>query len=127
MAKAGLTRRAALRTIGAGGGALTLLPFLSDDGLMVFAAVQQSGKSPAPRVLTRDQYEATERLVEAILPADERSPGAKEARVADYLDLLLSEVEPAVREQWFDGLRGLDREAKERFGSRFVAITPEQV
>jgi hypothetical protein len=127
MAKSAVTRRAALRTIGAGSGALTLLPFLSDEGLLAFAEVQQSAKSPAPRVMARDQYEATERLVEAILPADERSPGAQEARVADYLDLLLSEVEPAVREEWLDGLRGLDREATERFGRKFAQITPEQV
>jgi hypothetical protein len=127
MAKSTLTRRSALRAIGAGSGALTFLPFLSDDGLMAFAAVQQSAKRPSPRVLTPDQYEITERLVEAILPADERSPGAKDARVADYLDLLLSEVEPAVREEWLDGLRRLDREAKDRFGRRFARITPQQI
>jgi hypothetical protein len=127
MAESGLTRRAALRTIGAAGGALTFLPFLSDDGLLAFAAAQQSAKNQKPRVLAREQYEATERLVEAILPADERSPGAKEARVADYLDLLLSEVEPAVREEWLGGLRELDRESAKRFGKAFGQITPEEI
>jgi gluconate 2-dehydrogenase subunit 3-like protein len=36
-----------------------------------------------------------ETLVEAIIPTDDRSPGAKQARVADYIDLLLSEADPA--------------------------------
>ena len=30
-------------------------------------------------------------LTETIIPADEHSPGAREARVADYIDLLLAE------------------------------------
>jgi hypothetical protein len=42
-------------------------------------------------VLSRAQYATLETLVDAIIPADERSPGAKAAKVADYIDLLLQE------------------------------------
>ena len=51
-------------------------------------------RAPQPKVLSRPQFETLEVLVEAIIPTDDRSPGAKQARVADYIDLLLSEVRP---------------------------------
>src|SRR5262249_54931001 len=89
-----LSRRAALKTIGAGAGALAFLPLLSEEGLAAFAEAQKAGVAPPVlKVLTPAQYATVEALVEAIIPTDERSPGAKQARVADYIDLLLSEAE----------------------------------
>jgi len=122
-----VSRRSALRRIGAGAGALTLLPFLSDEGLAAFLKIQAAGAAPAPKVLSPSQYATLETLVEAIIPADERSPGAKEARVADYLDLLLSEAPAAPRKQWLDGLAALDGEASRRFGGPFVRLDAGQV
>lgn len=123
-----VSRRSALRRIGAGAGALTLLPFLSEDGLAAFAKIQAAGAAPAPRVLSPSRYATLETLVEAIIPADERSPGAKEARVADYIDLLLSESpDEAVRQTWLEGLAALDAEAGKRFGAPFVRLETAQV
>jgi hypothetical protein len=122
-----VSRRAALRRIGAGAGALTLLPFLSDEGLAAFVKIQAAGAPPAPKILSASQYATVEALVEAIIPADERSPGAREARVADYLDLLLSEAPPAPRKQWLDGLAALDGEAARRFGGPFVRLDAGQL
>jgi gluconate 2-dehydrogenase gamma chain len=123
-----VSRRSALRRIGAGAGALTLLPFLSEEGLAAFLKIQAAGAAPAPKVLSPSQYATLEALVEAIIPADERSPGAKEARVADYVDLLLSEApDDAVRQTWLEGLAALDREAGTRFGAPFVGLEAAQV
>ena len=122
-----VSRRAALRRIGAGAGALTLLPFLSDEGLAAFVKIQAAGAPPAPKILSASQYATVEALVEAIIPADERSPGAREARVADYLDLLLSEAPPAPRKQWLDGLAALDGEAARRFGGPCVRLDAGQL
>jgi Gluconate 2-dehydrogenase subunit 3 len=123
-----VSRRSALRRIGAGAGALTLLPFLSDEGLAAFLKIQAAGAAPAPKVLSASQYATLESLVEAIIPADERSPGAKEARVADYIDLLLSESpDEAVRQTWLEGLAALDGEAKTRFGAPFLLLEDMQV
>jgi hypothetical protein len=127
MADRGVTRRDALRALGTGAGALTFFPFLSDQGLVAFAEAQRAADAPRLRVLSEEQYATVESLVEAILPADDRSPGAKEARVADYLDLLLSEAAPPLREEWIDGLRGLDAEASTRFGKGFARLSPDQV
>ena len=118
-----MSRRRALGTIGAGAGALTLLPALSEEGLAAFARIEASGALPAPRVFSAAQFRTLEALVEAILPADDRSPGAREARVADYVDLLLSESEnEASRRPWLDGLAALDAEAEGRFGAPFARL-----
>src|SRR5437867_2199205 len=122
-----VSRRAALRGIGAGAGALTLLPWLSDEGLAAFVQIQAAKAPPTPKILSAPQYATVEALVEAIIPADDRSPGAKEARVADYIDLLLSEAQPPLRQQWLDGLGALDGEAAARFGAPFVRLGPDQV
>lgn len=123
----GVSRRMALKAFGSGAGTLALLPWLSNDGLAAFARIQESGVAPAARMLAPAQFAALERLVEAIIPTDERSPGAKEAHVADYIDLLLSEADEALALQWMGGLAGLDAAADARFGRRFVEIDDSQV
>jgi hypothetical protein len=118
-----VSRRAALKTIGAGAGAIAVLPFLSEDGLAAFADIQRTNAPPSLKVLTAHQYETLAALAEAIIPADERSPGAREARVADYVDLLLSEADDKVRAQWIDGLTVLDAEAAARYAAPFADLS----
>ena len=127
MTKRLITRRGALRTVGAGAGAVAVLPWLSDEGAFAFALLQQTKAGPSLKVLSASQYATLETLVEAIIPADERSPGAKEARVADYVDLLLSEGDAALRQEWLEGLAALDAEAGARFGAPFLRLAAAQV
>ena len=127
MKKQVLSRRAALKTLGTGAGAVTLLPWLSDQGLLAFAGIQRAGAKPALKVLTVPQYATLEVLVDAIIPTDERSPGAKEARVADYIDLLLSESDAELKQQWTDGLAAVDAEAAARFSTPVAKLSAAQV
>ena len=117
-----VTRRTALKALGA----TALLPWLSADGEAAFAEIQARKAPPKLKVLTAAQYATVEVLVETLIPADERSPGAREARVADYIDLLLSEAEAPVRDQWLAGLAALDAEGGKRFGSPFVKLPEAQ-
>ena len=117
-----VSRRTALKAVGA----TALLPWLSEDGLAAFAEIQAKAAPPRPTVLTTAQYATVAALVEALIPADERSPGAREARVADYIDLLLGEAEAPLREQWLAGLGALDAEAGKRFGAPFVKLPEDQ-
>lgn len=119
-----VSRRTALRTFGASAGAAALLPWLSDQGLLAFTELQQRNAPPAPRVVPTARFVTLEALVDAIIPADERSPGAKEARVADYIDLLLSEADDDLKKQWLGGLEALDAEATVRFGVPFARLAP---
>jgi glucoside 3-dehydrogenase (cytochrome c) hitch-hiker subunit len=121
-----VSRRTALKTLGATAGAAAVLPFLSEDGLAAFLEVQKAGARPALAVLSPAQYATVESLVEILIPADEHSPGAKQARVADYLDLLLAEADPDLRARWLEGLAALDAEASKRFGRAFVQLDAGQ-
>ena len=118
-----VTRRTALLALGA----TAFLPWLSDEGLAEFAAIQAKQTPPRLKVLTAAQYATVETLVEALIPADERSPGAREARVADYIDLLLGEADEPVRQQWLAGLAALDAEAAKRFKAPFVRLPESEV
>ncbi len=126
MSKGLVSRRTALKTIGAGAGAMAVLPWLSDEGLAAFADIQATSAPPVLKALSASQYATVEALVETIIPADDRSPGAKEARVADYLDLLLSEAKPPLRQQWLDGLAALEAESAKRFGLPFIGLDAGQ-
>ena len=121
-----VSRRAALKAFGAGVGTMAALPWLSDEGLLAFARIQEANAAPRPKVFTPAQFQTLEALVELIIPADDRSPGAKQARVADYIDLLLSESEPEQTLRWIGGIAALDAEASVRFKTPFVKLTAAQ-
>ncbi len=116
------SRRAALKTLGAGLGAAAVWPYLSDSAAAAFARIQSTQAPPKLLFLTAAQYASVDALAEAIIPADEHSPGARAARVADYLDLLLSESAPEMQTSWRTGLAALDAAATKRFGRSFAAI-----
>jgi Gluconate 2-dehydrogenase subunit 3 len=122
-----VTRRTALKAFGTGVGAAALLPWLSDEGLTAFTGIQEANAAPAPKLLSPSQFATLEAFVEAIIPADDHSPGAKQARVADYIDLLLSESEREHVLQWFGGLAALDAESTARFNAPFSRLNPGQV
>ena len=121
------SRRAALKALGGTAGAAVLVPWLSDEGLLAFSRIQAAKTPPTLLVLSPAQYATLEALVETIIPTDDRSPGAKEARVADYVDLLLSEQDQSVKLQWLGGLAEMDREATRRFGAPFRRLTAPQM
>jgi hypothetical protein len=122
-----LGRRAALKTLGAGASAIALVPWLSDEGALAFFEIQKSAAPPALRALSAAQFRTIEALTEAIIPTDERSPGAKAARVPEYIDLLLSEQEEHVRKQFLDGLVALDADSQSRFQKPFAALDASEV
>src|ERR1700730_17571120 len=122
-----VSRRAALKAVGTGLGAVAALPWLSDEGLLAFARIQETNAAPELKVPSPPQFETVEVLAEAIIPADDRSPGAKQARVADYVDLLLSEGNRQLTLQWFGGLAALDADAMSRFRAPFSRLGPGQV
>ncbi len=125
-----MSRRTALKALGTGAGAIGLLPWLSDEGFAAFAVAQKAKRAlaaaPELKVFTPAQYATVEALVDGIIPTDERSPGAKEAGVADYIDLLLSEQDEA-KQGWLEGLAALDAEATTRFQAPFARLGLTQI
>jgi gluconate 2-dehydrogenase subunit 3-like protein len=122
-----VSRRAALKAFGTGIGTVAALPWLSDEGLLAFARIQETNAAPQLKVLSASQFATLEVLVDAIIPTDQRSPGAKQARVADYIDLLLSEGDRELSLEWIGGLAALDADAVLRFQAPFAKLGATQV
>lgn len=123
---AGLSRRTALKAFSAGLGGLILWPELSDDAVEAFAGIQKTGRAPQLKFLTAAQYAGTDALADTIIPTDEHSPGASAARVADYIDLLLSESDAETKATWTAGLAELDAASQSAFKAPLAKLTPAQ-
>jgi Gluconate 2-dehydrogenase subunit 3 len=122
----GVSRRAALRRLGVGVGAFAAWPYLSEEAAEAFVLLQKTKAAPKLVFLSPAQYATVEVLTEAIIPADDHSPGAKAARVPDYIDLLLSESAQQTKKTWTEGLAELDRLSQERFQVPFAKLAADQ-
>jgi hypothetical protein len=121
-----VSRRAALHAFGATVGAVTVWPYLSDSAAEAFAAIQKTSAVPAPVFLTAADYATVDAVAETIIPADEHSPGARAARVVDYIDLLVAESDRQTQEAWMAGLVALDEASRRRFEAPYARLTPAQ-
>jgi len=82
------------------------------------------GALPGRRVLDPHQDATVVALTDVILPATD-TPGAKAARVNEFVDLLLAEwSEAEERDRFLAGLATVDTRARELFGRNFVEGTP---
>lgn len=81
-----------------------------------------------PRTLTVAQYRLLDTLSEILLPADDSGPGAHDAHVNYYLDVMLYYSPAAKQEKWRRGLESFNGLAIERFRRDFSSCSPaEQV
>ncbi|MGH9471068.1 MAG: gluconate 2-dehydrogenase subunit 3 family protein, partial [Terriglobia bacterium] len=81
-----------------------------------------------PRFFKPDEFETVEILTEMIIPTDDK-PGAREARVANYIDFITfsaAEFKPELQRQWSDGLRALDGLSRQKYTQPFREISPAQ-
>ena len=82
-----------------------------------------------PLTFTPEQRRAVAALCDAIIPADDKSPGASSLGVQDFIDEWISAPYPAQqsdRKEILEGLAWLDRESDKRFGKAFADLTDEQ-
>lgn len=78
----------------------------------------------APQFFTRKEFETVEILTDMIIPTDDK-PGAKEAQVANYIDLVVfaaAENQPELQKEWTEGLALLDRLSKRQYIRPFSEI-----
>jgi Gluconate 2-dehydrogenase subunit 3 len=119
----GVSRRAMVKALGA----VAVWPYLSDSAAVAFAAIQTAQAPPKLAFLTPGQYATLDALVETIIPSDAQSPGARDARVADYIDLLLSESDDQTQRTWTAGLTIFDAESRRRFKAPYAKLEPAQM
>jgi gluconate 2-dehydrogenase subunit 3-like protein len=83
--------------------------------------------SPAPSFFSAEEFALVDELSELIIPTDDHSPGARAAKVAEYIDFRLSEsLEPEAKTTWHDGLKLIDQISQEASGKPFMQSTTEQ-
>lgn len=112
-----MDRRAVLRLLG-GTAAVTALP--ADLSALGRALHQRLERGPSLRVLDPHQDATIVAVSDLLIPAT-ATPGAKAARVNEFIDLLLAEwYDPDDRDRFLAGIAELDARARRRFGKPFV-------
>jgi hypothetical protein len=129
----GIDRRTALRQIAVGGAVIATVPVLQGrDGAAAAghghahpAAAPLAAEPWKPRFFNAHQNETVTVLSELIIPATD-TPGAKGAKVNEFIDLMLSEEEEGVRRSFVRGLAWMDRKSRELFGADFKDAKPDE-
>jgi hypothetical protein len=118
-----MERREALKLLAGG----ALLPLLSQDALALFRAVHQDlPEIVALKTLNPHQNATVITLSELIIPQTD-TPGAKAARVNEFIDLIVSDwYDEEEKSVFFAGLADLDARSRKEFGQDFVACSEKQ-
>jgi Gluconate 2-dehydrogenase subunit 3 len=118
-----MQRREALKLLTAG----VAVPALSPNLLAIFRTAQaQTGVGYKLRTLSPDQNLLVTTMAELIIPATD-TPGAKGARVNEFIDVILTEwATESERQDFLNGLAGIDKESDSLFGKKFTNASPEQ-
>lgn len=116
--------------------ALALIPFAFSFDLSApqvaraGQAMAASGAAPAavPKFFTASEWKTVRMLADYIIPKDERSGSATDAKVPEYIDFLMADKEASDSSKiaMRGGLGWLDFECVERFGKNFVNSTDAQ-
>ena len=78
-------------------------------------------------VLTTDQVAFLDEVGETILPATASSPGAKEAKVGEFMDIMLKDCySPADQKIFLNGIAKLDNASKAKYDNGFVKLKAEE-
>lgn len=88
-------------------------------------AAQRTAKPFKPRFFTDHEYATVRLLADLIIPRDERSGGATDAGVPEFMDFIMIDM-PARQLAMRGGLAWLDRECERRFDKRFVDCADAQ-
>lgn len=79
-----------------------------------------------PRFFTPHEYATVRVLVDMVIPADEKSGSATEARVPEFIDFMMMDGGEPRRVAMRGGLAWLDEESRRRYGGTFIAATAVQ-
>ena len=116
-----MERREALRLLVAGG----VLPALPAD-LFAFFQGAHPVSGYALRTLNPHQNDTVVAMIDQIIPATD-TPGAKEARVNEFIDVILTEwANDEERGKFVSGLADVDKQSNTLFGNNFADASPDQ-
>jgi hypothetical protein len=117
-----MNRREAILAVGFLGGGTVI-------GAQTFLPGCGSKPSPlgATALLSQDQIAFLDEVGETILPTTASSPGAKAAKVGEFMDIMLNDCySPEDQKIFMDGITTLDKASKTKFNNAFVKLKPEE-
>jgi len=130
--KTSVSRRRALKILGVGMGATGAASIYKNPAYGQHDHMQHGAKahtqaamSTKPLYFTDAEMAAISAMSALIIPADDHSPGAKEAGVPAFIDLMVSSSPAEVKTMWRDGLAAVDKEFSKKYKSSF-ATAPEK-
>jgi len=125
-----ISRRTALQLVGApAAAALVWTPAEAEQAhthaQQARAAAARQSKPYKPKFFTAHEYATVAVLVDLIIPKDERSGGATDAGVPEFMDFMMVD-QPRRQVAMRGGLALIDRMSEEQFAKRFVACSDQQ-
>ena len=116
-------RRQALRLLASA----ATLPLLSREAFSLFQAVhEQIPEQPVLKTLNPQQNATVTTIAELIIPQTD-TPGAKAARVNEFIDLILTEwYDEEEKSIFLTGLTEVDTHARDLFGKDFIDCGEKQ-
>lgn len=126
-------RREVIRDLAVGvGGAVTGLPILNNvtqaqghQHHVAAAVVKETAASQAPTFFDQHQYATITELASLIIPTDD-TPGANEAKVNEYIDMIVGDSDADVKKVYVDGLAWLDETTLKRYQQKFIDASVKQ-
>jgi gluconate 2-dehydrogenase gamma chain len=102
-------------------------PLLHRDALAAISAVHvQLASKYQGKALDPHQNAIVETIAEIIIP-ETHTPGAKSARVTEFIDVILADwADDAERQRFLDGLVEVDRRSQDLFAKEFAALSSAQ-
>jgi hypothetical protein len=118
-----MQRRDVLKMLAAG----AAVPVFSSPLLGFFREAQEKvGAGYKLRTLNAHQNDTVLAMIDQIIPATD-TPGAKGARVNEFIDVILTEwATDEERARFLQGLADVDKKSNELFGKNFAEATAEQ-
>ena len=90
------------------------------------AKVAVSASQPVRSVFNNHHLKTIAALSENIIPTDSHSPGAKAARVDEFVNETVSAAGQAIQKLWVEGLAAVDKLAEREFGKSFADCSADQ-
>jgi hypothetical protein len=118
-----MQRREILKILAAG----VAFPAFSPSMMAFFQEAQaQVGTTYKLRTFNPQQNATVVAMIDLIIPATD-TPGAKAARVNDFIDVILTEwASENERQDFLNGLAGVDKQSNDLYGKNFTDASPEQ-
>lgn len=125
-----ISRRTALKILGVGVGVASAPNVFAQHphphtGVEMVSPIDGETRSQL-RFFTGAEMMSIVLMTDLIIPSDEHSPGAKDAGVPAFIDLMVSESSVETKNLWRKGLAAIDELCKKEFGNTFGTLTSEQ-